>query len=368
MTRACAALGSVVLSLTLSFALRTCCAAEQVAAAKVLPPLIPGTGEKVALVGDDFENPNWRYVPNGEKASYEQDDQQRPPGGKAVNGRWYESAKRGQPDVIQRLATPPGGLPGSTGSLFLCTKFSGVPGELAGEQMQDDLLMGVAHRLGRPIGVNWQPSFVVRVFLPDFQRWENRSGTSLGIRADVRGRNPDGEVEPYWPGTFLLFRSETSKKYDRDFAQLSVRANLDGADVPGPKIAQSGWWTFGMSFTPDGRVHHYARAGVGPLRDEDRLYSSKPYGMTCLAIDNFFVDVANFEDGKSWSTPWVIDDPTVYVVPPHGLTVADLQRGKSPAGSVRQLLEQEQFGVGAKAPTAPRQAALDRFLKSVQRR
>ena len=31
------------------------------------------------------------------------------------NGRWYEGMKRGQPDVIKRVPTPAGGLPGSTG-------------------------------------------------------------------------------------------------------------------------------------------------------------------------------------------------------------------------------------------------------------
>ena len=73
-------------------------------------PLVPGTGVVVQMVGDDFESPDWRYVFNGEKASHEQDEQQRPPGGKSTNGRWYEGAKRGQPDVVRRIATPPGGL------------------------------------------------------------------------------------------------------------------------------------------------------------------------------------------------------------------------------------------------------------------
>ena len=76
-------------------------------------PVVPGTGVVVDVVGDDFEDGSWGYVMNGPKASHEQDEQQRPPGGKSKNGRWYEGAKRGQPDVIRRIATPPGGLPGS---------------------------------------------------------------------------------------------------------------------------------------------------------------------------------------------------------------------------------------------------------------
>jgi hypothetical protein len=234
---------------------------------------------------------------------------------------------RGQPDVIRRIATPPGGLPGSTGSLYLATKFSGVPGELSGKQMQDDLLMGIQTRLGKGIPVSWQPSVVVRVYLPEFKRWEQRNGSSFGVRCDVRGRTPGGQTEPYWPGMFILFRSQASGKYDHDYAQISVRAKSDGNDVPGPKIDEPGWWTFGMSFTPDGQVHQYACQGIRDLTAQDRLFTSTPYGNHTLFVDSFFVNVANLDNGRTWSTPWVIDDPTVYVVPPQGQTLANLVRG-----------------------------------------
>jgi len=289
-------------------------------------PFVPGAGEKVALSGDDFEDSRWGYVKNGHKASYEDDEQQRPPGGKSRNGRWYESALRGQPDVVKRVSTPPGGLEGSAGALLLATKFSGIPGELAGKQMQDDLLMGVQSRLGRSVPVGWSPSCTVRVYLPPFDKWENRTGASFGIRADVRGRDPDGRVEPYWPGFFILFRSETSKRFDTDHAQISFRAQRSGRDFGGPKIFESGWWTFGMSFTPDGQVHYYAHEGVEDLSEEDHLYSSFPYGSRCMYLDNIFFNVANWENGKNWSTPWVIDDPEFFVIPPEGNTLANLVR------------------------------------------
>ena len=234
---------------------------------------------------------------------------------------------RGQPDVVRRIATPPGGLPGSQGSLYLATKFSGVPGELSGKQMQDDLLLGIQTRLGRGIPVTWQPSVVVRVYLPEFDRWERRSGSSFGVRCDVRGRSAIGQTEPYWPGMFLLFRSAASGKYDHDHAQVSVRARTDGQDVPGPTIEQPGWWTFGLSFTPDGQVHQYASPGVDDLTESDRMFSSTPYGNKTQFVDAFFVNVANLDNGRTWSTPWVIDDPTVYVIPPEGQTVAALMRG-----------------------------------------
>lgn len=271
---------------------------------------------------------------NGAKASFEQDEQQRPPGGFSRNGRWYESGMRGQPDIVKRVKTPPNGLPGSDGALLLRTRLSGIPGKLSGTQMQDDLLMGVSTRLGRPVPVSWQPSCTVRVYLPEFEKWENRTGASFGIRADVRGKTRDGAVEPYWPGFFVLFRSETSKQFDKDFAQISFRAQRNGRDHGGPKIYEPGWWTFGMSFTSDGQVHYYAHAGIDDLTEDDHLYSSFPYGSKCMYFDVFFVNVANWDNGKSWSTPWVIDDPAFYVIPPQGKTLADLPRkGKTNASS-----------------------------------
>ncbi len=39
-----------------------------------------------------------------------------------------EGMKRGQPDLIKRVPTPPGGLPGSQGSLLLRSLSTGIPG------------------------------------------------------------------------------------------------------------------------------------------------------------------------------------------------------------------------------------------------
>ncbi|MCH2597388.1 MAG: hypothetical protein MKZ95_16565, partial [Pirellulales bacterium] len=54
-----------------------------------------------------------------------------------------------------------------------------------------------------------------------------------------------------------------------------------------------------------------------------------PYGTRCLLFDNFFLNVANWENGKNWSTPWVVDDPQFFVIPPEGKTLASLIRKKS---------------------------------------
>ena len=81
------------------------------------PPLVPGTGQRVEQVGDDFEDEEWKYNFNGQKSSREQDNRERAPAGASENGRWYEGIKRGHPDIIRRVETPSGGLPGSKGAL-----------------------------------------------------------------------------------------------------------------------------------------------------------------------------------------------------------------------------------------------------------
>jgi hypothetical protein len=45
-------------------------------------------------------------------------------------------------------------------------------------------------------------------------------------------------------------------------------------------------------------------------------------------MNNFFFNVANWDNGRTWSTPWVIDDPKVFVIPPPGQQVANLYRVK----------------------------------------
>ena len=77
--------------------------------------VVPGTGVHMQQVGDDFEDENWEFIQNNPKSTEDIDENQRMPLGKSTNGRWYEGAKRGHPDVVQRIPTPPGGIEGSEG-------------------------------------------------------------------------------------------------------------------------------------------------------------------------------------------------------------------------------------------------------------
>jgi hypothetical protein len=292
-------------------------------------PFVPGTGEFLSGCSDDFEDENWGYTYNLPKSSYEQDEQQRGPGARSSNGLWNEGGKRGTPDLVQRVLTPDGGVEGSTGSLMIVTKLSGVPGRISNEQQQDDLLMMFNRKLGQSIPISWQPSCTVRVYLPPFEKWERRNGPSFGMRCDCLGRTPDGDTDQYWPGMFVWFHPGNERSGTVDHAQLTIRADQRGHDMRSIDINETGWWTFGMSFTADGQVHYYAHQGVDDLTADDYLLSSWPYQYRCQSYSNFFFNVVNWENGKTWSTTWIIDDSQVYVVPPQGKTVAQLYRTRA---------------------------------------
>ena len=290
--------------------------------------VVPGSGFKINEVGDDFEDEEWEYIPNWPKASQNLDGEQRHSTGESNNGRWYESAYRGQPDVIQRVKTPAGGLPGSKGSLLLHSKFVGIPEMITRKQQQDDFLANVNGAVGA-IPVKFSPSIVTRVYLPPWKEWEQRTGASFGFRADVEGMMTKKEerrglfgirirakkkMEAYWPGFFIQYNCKKDPRYDRDSAIVLIRSDAQGRDLFGPYISEPGWWTFGMSFTPDGRTHYYASPGVDRLTQADYITSNFPYGAKTERLVTFFYNVVTMDDGRTWSTKWIVDDPEVYVL------------------------------------------------------
>jgi hypothetical protein len=289
-------------------------------------PVVPGTGKLLTNVGDDFENPSWKYTLNNPKSTEDIDEDQRSPMGKSSNGRWYEGIKRGHPDEVRRVPTPPGGLPGSEGALLMRSLFTGIPGRPSGEMHQDDFVCNVQYRLNRRIAVSQIPSVTTRVYLPPVEEWENRTGPHFGFRLALETtamKDPEGTFafmqkpalgnEIYWPGMFIEFESKTQSRKSSDYAMIRIRANKAGSDFNGPQIGQTGWWTLGMSVTPDGMVHYYAAPGVEELTPEAYITSQYAYGYKAERFRTFFYNVCSADDGKRWSTTWIVDDPKVYV-------------------------------------------------------
>jgi len=279
---------------------------------------VPGTGRKIFGLGDDFEDEKWGYNPAGYKSSFENDKNQRLPGGISHNRLWAEAALRGQPDVVRRVETPPRGIEGSKGAMLIRSLWSGVPGEPSYRVQQDDFLHNTGYKIrGGQMPISWTPNVTTRVYVPNFQQWERRQGNSFGFRAGLRAthqKEKDGvtQYEEYWPGFFVYFlpgNGHTSV----DSAFVMIRADEHGRDLRGPEIRENTWYTFGMSFTPEGYVHYFMREGVEDLKRNDYLVSYRPYGYRPRVFETFFYNTVCMDDGRTWSTPWIIDDSWLYV-------------------------------------------------------
>lgn len=307
----------------LLFVLRASCfvVAVPIFFANAEAQLVPGTGVKLANVGDDFEDENWKWIPNGEKASREQDNQVRSPTGYSANRAWFESPKRGMPDHLTRVPTPEGGIPGSKGSLKIQTLNSGVPGQPSAQMEQDDLIMSCSSKVGS-ISAARNPSCTTRLWVPPYDQFERRSGTHFGYRIDLKTTvtekkkmflisRTERKQEDYWPGFFIEFHSKHDPRFKEDEAVLLIRGDNLGHEVRGPKLTP-GWWTLGMSVTSDGRVHFYASPGVDNLTSADHVYSSFPYGYQAEYFATHFFNSCNHYDGRTWSTPFIVDDPAIY--------------------------------------------------------
>lgn len=300
-------------------------------------PVVPGTGSEIVGVADDFEDPSWNYIPRDPKSTEDIDENQRGPMGRSTNGRWYEGIKRGHPDVVKRVDTPAGGLAGSKGALLMRSKFTGIPGRPSGTMHQDDFVANVQYRLKRRVDISEVPSVTTRVFLPPVESWENRSGPHFGFRLALETTAMvDKEVgigifkrtveemgnEVYWPGMFIEFESKSQTRKEYDYAYLRIRGNQRGGDFRGPQITTTGWWTLGMSVTPDGMVHYYASPGVDELTEDDYITSQFPYGYRAERFRTFFYNVCSADDGQRWSTTFIVDDPKVYLLRPKGQRIA----------------------------------------------
>lgn len=292
-------------------------------------PLIPGTGTEIVEVGDDFEDPSWSYLPNLPKVLNHKDTAlaENLPLGQSANARWHEGIKRGQPDQVERIETPPGGLEGSTGALLLRSLRTGgrTPSH---QQQQEDFIANVVPAIGAT-PLSRSPSVVARVYLPPIEEWEKRTGCHFAFRislvTDRYARHPAGMAPPedfdgtFWPGMFINMnyksgRNATAQVKQYDELYFWMKATENGRIIQGPKITRTGWWTLGMSVTPDGCVHYYARPGVEDLTAEDHIASAWPFGYRARTFRTFFFNVCNNDDGQTWSTPIVIDDVKMYMI------------------------------------------------------
>ncbi|MCE9528836.1 MAG: hypothetical protein K8R36_22550 [Planctomycetales bacterium] len=276
--------------------------------------LIPGTGLRIAKTGDDFEDTKFEYYPQHPKSSWNINKQMNVPGGISLNNLWAEGGKRGTPDVVKRIATPPGGIEGSKGCMMIQSLNPGIPGRASGEEQQDDLLHNVEGVAGTQIPVAWSPNVVCRVYIPSESQWEKRNGATFGYRIGLYGYTPQGKYDEYWPGIFFHMQREQTADGKIKPSILSVlRADEFGRDLPGPVFQPSSWCTLGMSMPPDGSVQFFGKPGIEDLTEKDYLGGWHCYSWRAVNFSTFFYNVINMDNGRTWGTPWTIDNSYLYV-------------------------------------------------------
>ncbi len=214
---------------------------------------------------------------------------------------------------------------------MLKSQQTGIPGMPSNTMHQDDFVCNVQYRLKRTISIAEVPSVTTRVFLPPVAEWEKRSGPHFGFRlalettamieqeiGPLKFKKREIGNEIYWPGLFIEFESKAQSKKEDDYAYFRIRATRAGGETRGPQITQTGWWTLGMSVTPDGMVHYYASPGVDDLTEDDYITSQFPYDYRAERFRSFFYNVCSADNGRNWSTSFVVDDPKVFVLRPRG--------------------------------------------------
>ncbi|WP_010582663.1 hypothetical protein [Schlesneria paludicola] len=333
--------------------------------------VVPGTGQQIVECFDDFEDPTWSFTLNLPKSSANIDKVERHPSGFSSNRLFLESLYRGTPDYVHRVDTPPGGIPGSKGALAMQTLNSGIPGQTSRTFQQDDLIASVQQRLGYMLPASWTPSYTCRVYIPPFEKWERRHGSHFGFRADcmttINSTKSMGRLfknmgsfkkqEQYWPGFFIQLNTKQMTGEKEDYATILIRSDERGHDVPGPKITHAGWWTLGLSITSDGKVHYYAHEGVANLTARDHLYSNYPYGYHCEQTSTYFFNIVNQDDGRTWSTRWIVDDPKVYVATGNYRPSAQPQVTQQPAAAQPQTAAKPATPAPATVPVVNKPAS-----------
>ena len=63
----------------------------------------------------------------------------------------------------------------------------------------------------------------------------------------------------------LIHLQRPDRRRPEAAATILIRAGKNGRDMPALAIDQTGWWTLGMSFTPQGAIEYYASPGADDL-------------------------------------------------------------------------------------------------------
>jgi hypothetical protein len=181
----------------------------------------------------------------------------------------------------------------------------------------EDLTSTYSAQIERSVSFSEGPSVVATIWLPPFSEWPtgyNAAGERewLGFRVTAYDADLSSNSGFYFPGIYIAF--------DDEGPCLRSRVG-DGitSDITIGRIATHGWWTFGLSWSQQGRTEYYASPGRVILTNSHLLHTDFTYPDPAAnrsidqLIGNFFALRLTYPPTGQLSTNWMVDFIRVHV-------------------------------------------------------
>ncbi|MFH1507170.1 MAG: hypothetical protein ABIG46_01910 [Candidatus Omnitrophota bacterium] len=250
-------------------------------------PNVLGRNHRLNDLCDDFEDVNWYFDYDKRESN---------------NGLWKANTgdnDKGEPEILKRVSPPAGGIIGSTGALVIQTN---IPEKVVdkNKDQEDSESTGTGqHKLSR----EKQPVFIVRVYLPPFAEWGDYY--SFGFRILAYGNAPHDT--PAVPSIWIRYEGKIKGAhfYFRIFDKQGMPV-----EVIGKPIKQYGWWTLAIAFDQNGNSRFYAKPGVEPLSNSDKMFDTNNNNLLIDYIGHSFFSLG-YTNGNL-SPRIVVDDYEVW--------------------------------------------------------
>ena len=112
-------------------------------------------------------------------------------------------------------------------------------------------------------------------------------------------------------------------------------------------------------------VHYYASPGVDNLTEDDYLTSQYPYSRQAEKFETMFFNFCNRNDGHTWSTPFIVDDPRLYIV--NSNRVMSIVNAKKEFAARQAAARQRQETLRAQQQAASEKAASEAMTRTANR-
>ncbi len=278
---------------------------------------LPGAGQRVTIMSDDFEDPSWTFNRDGNF------------GGISSNGKWFGAgppSDRGTPEVIEHLPTPAGGPAGSSYALRLRS----TDNDGDGTSNQEDFHFQYASQLfGRPFARSDLPSFTTYVNIPALDTLVPNV-KNLGFRVQAHDDELNNGIGGLYYPSIWIGHTAIPDSFGPPGARLLARLG-DGisSDETVGRIDQAGWWSLGLSFGSDGVGHYFASPGTDALTAADKIYDTSrfpnrpsffapPAPLMDRVSISFFSLSYQGKAPNALSPDFAIDEFSTYIVPEPG--------------------------------------------------